>query len=72
MSEDRLLNLTIDELYEYDCFRLMNNLYLAIERGEVEMSLHFRLVLERLLVGANTLNEYWTEEFYKLPNWFAF
>ena len=57
----------------------MNNLYLEIERGDVEMSLHFRLTLENLLVETypnrvddEIIRNYWWEEFHKLPGWFGF
>ena len=57
----------------------MNNLYLELEHGDVEMSLHFRLTLERLLIETypsrikdDVIRNYWWEEFQKLPNWFDF
>lgn len=71
----------LDELYQNECFRLMNNLYLEIESGKVAMSLHFRLTLENLLAevypafeqtGIINPAEYWMDEFQKLPGWLDF
>lgn len=77
MLKEKTQEEILETMFADECHRCMNNLYLEIERGDVKMSLHFRLSLEQLLVMAypehdEPMRDWWFEEFQKLPNWLDF
>ena len=54
----------------------LNNLYLAVERGTVALTIHTSNTLRTLVGkiypafrGNDFIRDYWQEEFTKLPNW---
>lgn len=71
--EQAVIEEELNVLEEQQAYICLNNLYLEIERGIVDMSLHFRLSLERLVVIAypncSFMQDWWFGEFQKLPNW---
>jgi len=54
-------------------FIRLNNLYLQVERGETKMSIHtgneLRTLAGRLYNDWQEMQDHWTTEFEKLPNW---
>lgn len=56
----------------------LNNLYLAVERGSVKMSITVQNDLYQLAgvvypsQSEPVMSQYWLSEFEKLPNWFEF
>ena len=51
----------------------LNNLYLAVERGEVELTIlvgqRLQLLAGRLYNDCDFMREYWLGEFQTLPGW---
>lgn len=51
----------------------MNNLYLEIERGDVEMNLNFhnalRTMVCRTYAQDDFMRDWWMDEFRRLPGW---
>jgi len=65
--------LSEEEWMQQEAYRCLNNLYLELEQGIVEMSLHFRLKLEQLVMqaypGDQMMIDWWHGEFQKLEGY---
>lgn len=75
-EELALVQVQLEQLEKDEAYRCMNNLYLELERGDVEMNLNLHLALRTLVYQAydrgDFMIDWWIEEFQKLPNWLDF